>query len=378
MLKLMQDEGGFGDDLLAVAIACPPCFAPLKAVDARWAAALYSYVHADDIMPRVSLVTVRNLILHFSHLDRLKLTSGKVKDMSVAELDCRLPDHGKPVFGVDCVVMPGYASDCPDPNCQELAASRRRSGAYADAYGSYPVGDGYVRPASLARECEETSSSSSAGKEKTVEVRSGSNVFDSSMRDEVSEDCVALTMDIDSENQRAANGAAESRYRKLLRFKHYHEEDMKELSELVIPSPNGVHWIVDEATHRAGHSKKTATEVPAAFSGGKSNSSNAGFLSKSFEKLRSVRRPSAKPEVFADEKAAAATSFRHSEPSPSNADGHESMGTSFLLLALPPSSFQPVFLTPSCIEAHHFRHYVSALNALVACGVCENEKTGQN
>lgn len=382
---MMQDEGCYGEDLMAVAIACPPCFAPLEAVNARWANALYAYVHADDIIPRASLFTLRNLLLHFSELNKLKLKARKVDELPVAELKCSPPSHGKPVYWKRrCKQVPGLTADCPDPKCQALAAQRRRDDAYAVEHGTFPAGYDHARSRHGARDIAGSDRAADEERDGALPRNAHLDTVNGAVESKSGDSPASKSVPADLRKRQAANAAAELRYRSLLRFTHHHEEDVKEIPELVIPAPRGVHWIVSEASKCAdlnatgslvshaifggvpdcSKSDETiGTVAPHASSDRGPNESKPGCFPKSgsLRRKMSFRQRSLKEQVLAAGTKVDAITLDESDDS----DAEEEAKSYFLIRAEPPRSFQPVFLTSGCIEAHHFKQYKLALDSLV-------------
>lgn len=368
---------------MAVAIACPPCFAPLEAVDARWADALYAYVHADDIVPRASLFTLRNLLLHFCQLNKLKLKARKVDDLSVTELNLPPPRHGKPVYWKRrCVQMPGFTANCSARKCQELTAKRQRDDMHAEEHGTYPAGYDHARS---RRTPLNHDGKKSCEKEEHDEDLQRSRDSDSEKRPLESEDGERTALESASFRKRlAANAAAESRYLSLLKHTHHHKEDVKEIPELVIPAPRGVHWIIPKAAQRddltatinevsTGVSsggldhpkseKHIGREVPDATDDRGRDESNSGCFPKSggLRRKMSLLQSSSKQEASVDGNGGQTKPLDEENLF----DGKEEETTYFSIQAVHPRSLQPVFLTLGCIEAHRFAIYKRAVDSLL-------------
>lgn len=139
LTKLMLDDGSFGDDIVAVAIAPPPVFAPIEGIDDVWASSLSCFVNADDIVPRMSMLSLRNFVVETLFVDQ---TSGlaDLEKASVAELDFPLPNEDNPVAGT--------SMDSPQPKeeNEDTAPWKRPSNAYPRLYIPAPHGVNWLVP----------------------------------------------------------------------------------------------------------------------------------------------------------------------------------------------------------------------------------------
>lgn len=318
LTRLILDEGGpMADGLVAVAIAPPPCFAPLSAMDDAWASALHSFILADDLVPRISMFSLRNLLLHTRHIDQQRVKASELERMDVKELLMRFPDHGGSVFGTS-EMRPGSGVDC-----EECSAAVRESARDVDS--------------SLCRE-------ENTGMPPTRICNRLAAVFQksSSQHDESN-----------GSLQEDADTAAQVHHRHLLRFRHHHRADMAEIHRTLVPATKGVHWLVDAALHVEGH--ETFDKA----------SGRSGFA-RHLQKLRISKKGSSDSH---ETESAAAGSIRNNGVGV----GGDAAKSGFMLVNLPADSFHSMFLTPGCMSSHRIEAYQSAIDALVTCDICDPE-----